>query len=118
MDDENVFSFLNDIRKKLLQNYDYEKLSTFAAFQLNEFTDNLRQYIVNSLNLILKNYYNTKPGKNKAGEVIADLNAAKSAIVESIDKLLDREQKLHLIVTKSDNLGKMSQNISNFVNFL
>lgn len=28
---------------------------------------------------------------------------------------MDREQKLHLIVTKSENLGKMSQNINNFV---
>jgi hypothetical protein len=69
----------------------------------------------NIIRIICQNYYNTQPNKNKAGEVIADLNAAKSALVESIDKLLDREQKLHLIVTKSDNLGKMSQNISNFV---
>lgn len=53
MDDETVFAFLNDIKKKLLQNYDFEKLSTYAAFQLNEFTETLRNYIVH-LKLILE----------------------------------------------------------------
>jgi hypothetical protein len=38
-------------------------------------------------------------------------------LFENIDKLMERNNKLNLIVTKSDNLGKLGVNINNFVIF-
>lgn len=50
----------------------------------------------------------------KTGELIAELKSTKDILVENIDKLIDREFKLNIIATKSDNIGKLSQNINNF----
>ena len=41
-----AFSFLNDIKKKFIQNYDYDKICGFQAYQLNEFVQVLKQYMV------------------------------------------------------------------------
>ena len=46
INEKHAFSFLNDIRKKFIQNHDYGKIITLQAYSLNEFTDVLRQYMV------------------------------------------------------------------------
>lgn len=47
MNDDVVFAFLGDVRKKFIQTYDYDKLAGFHAYQLTEFQDTLKQLIVN-----------------------------------------------------------------------
>jgi hypothetical protein len=42
---------------------------------------------------------------------------AKDAMVENIDKLIDRERKLNIVVTKAEDFGKITANINNFVIF-
>ena len=49
-----AFSFLNDIKKKFIQNYDYDKIVSFQAYQLNEFVQVLKQFMVFSLNLFVE----------------------------------------------------------------
>ena len=51
----------------------------------------------------------------KAGEIIKDLTLAKDAIIENIDKLIDRDNKMSIIAHKSNNLKDMSINISSVV---
>jgi hypothetical protein len=46
MTDTNAFAFLNDIKIKLFQSYNYETLNEYSAFQLTEFTEILKQYMV------------------------------------------------------------------------
>jgi hypothetical protein len=62
-----------------------------------------------------KTYYNSNPTKTKTGEVISELNLAKDAMISNMEKLLQRDFKLTLIATKSDNLQGVSQNISKIV---
>lgn len=107
--DESAFAFLNDLKRKLLQTYTYESLVNYNTFQLTEFTDVIKQYM---------NYYNTHPLTTKTGELIADLKAAKDVMVTNIEKLLERDNKLNIIATKSDILKNTSINISRFVNLI
>ena len=46
LNDSAAFAFLNDVKKKLIQSYDYTQLSNYNTFQLNEFTDVLKQFMV------------------------------------------------------------------------
>ncbi len=55
--DSVAFAFLNDIKKKLLQSYDYNSLCNYNTFQLNEFTDTLKQFMVR---YIINIYYSIR----------------------------------------------------------
>jgi hypothetical protein len=46
LSDDMAFAFLYDIKKKLLNTYDYDKLSGYSSFQLSEFTEQLKSYMV------------------------------------------------------------------------
>jgi len=105
--DKNLaFAFLNDLRKKFLQSYEYDKLPTFRALQLKEFNPSIAQ---------LMNYYNTNPQLTKTGELIRELNEAKEVMVENIEKLLERNEMINIIVLKSDHLTKSSERVNNYV---
>ncbi len=51
----------------------------------------------------------------KTGEIIRDLQEAKNIMVENIEKLLDRDEKLSIIATKSNNLNERSKNVNYMV---
>ena len=55
INDLQAFAFLNDISKKLMQEYDYNSLWSYNAYQLGDFTEILQQYmvIVLLINLVL-----------------------------------------------------------------
>lgn len=103
LNDENAFAFLNDIKRKLLKTNKIETISSMNAFGLS-FTDTLTQYMI---------YYNTHPLTTKGDEIITELNETKDAIIENIENLIDRENKMNMIVSKSENLNTFSMNISN-----
>jgi hypothetical protein len=43
---QQAFSFLFDIKKKFIQNYDYGKIITLQAYSLNDFSEVLKQFMV------------------------------------------------------------------------
>jgi hypothetical protein len=43
---ERAFAYLTDVRRKFIQNYDYEKIAGFYAYQLTEFAEILKQLMV------------------------------------------------------------------------
>jgi hypothetical protein len=45
--DEIAFAYLNDVKKKFIQTYDYDKVAAFYAYQLSEFSEVLKQLMVN-----------------------------------------------------------------------
>ena len=108
-----AFAFLSDLRKKFLQSYAYEIVSSFRALQLKEFNTSISQLMVFFTNH--KNYYNTNPQLTKSGELIRELNEAKEVMVENIEKLLERNEMVNIIVIKSDNLAATSAKVNNFV---
>lgn len=110
MNDDLIFAFLGDVRKKFIQTYDYDKISGYNAYQLTEFCETLKQLIV-LLKINKQAYYNTNPKLTKTGEIIKDLLSAKDVMVSNIEKILDRDEKLNIIAMKSNNLNQHSKNI-------
>ena len=41
-----AFAYLSDVRKKFIQTYDYDKLAGFYAYQLTDFVEILKHYMV------------------------------------------------------------------------
>jgi len=41
-----AFACLGEIKKKFIQNYDYDKIASFYAYQLEEFVPILKQLVV------------------------------------------------------------------------
>ncbi len=46
--DQMAFAYLSDIRKKFIQTYHFEKIPSFHAYQLNEFVDILKHFMVSN----------------------------------------------------------------------
>ena len=99
--DEQAFAFLNDLKNKLLKTYQESELLTKNAYSLKNFEITLEQYM---------NYYNSHPTTTKAGEIIKELNIAKNVAIENIEKIFQREEKIEIIASKSQNLENYSYN--------
>jgi hypothetical protein len=46
INDETAFAFLNDVRKKFLTSYDYDKLINMTSYQIKDFPEILKQLVV------------------------------------------------------------------------
>ena len=103
VNDVDAFSFLNEVRNEILKKYSIDDLKLFSAFQFSNGTEILKKYL---------NYYNSHPVITKNGEIISDLNCAKDAIIENVEKILERDNKMDLVVKKSVELQKFSENIN------
>ena len=103
VNDNDAFAFLSEIKNEVLNNYSYEELSNFSTYQMTKGTDLLKKYL---------SYYNSHPVKTKAGDVINELAMAKDVLVENVEKLIERNSKMDIIVTKSNNLKDISVNVS------
>lgn len=75
----------------------------YSTYQLTNGVDILNKFMT---------YYNSHPTKTKTGELIKELTLAKDAMVENIEKILDRDKKMEIIATKSNKLQEMSINVS------
>ena len=59
-------------------------------------------------------YYNSHPVTTSNGEIIENLNLAKDAMIENVEALLERNDKMDIIAQKSDSLKNFSNNLSSF----
>ena len=57
-------------------------------------------------------YYNSNPITTSTGEIIENLNLAKDAMIENVEALLERDDKIDIIAKKSDDLQAFSNNLS------
>lgn len=103
VNDVDAFSFLNEVRNEVYKKYSIDDLKLFSAFQFSNGTEILKKYL---------KYYNEHPVITKTGEIISDLNLAKDAIIENVEKILERDNKMDLVVKKSAELQKFSENIN------
>ena len=59
-------------------------------------------------------YYNSHPITTSNGQIIESLNLAKGAMIENIEALLERDDKIDIIAKKSEDLKGFSNNLSNY----
>ena len=60
-------------------------------------------------------YYNSHPITTSSGQIIENLNLAKDAMIENVEALLERDDKIDIIAKKSDSLKDFSNNLSSVV---
>ena len=91
------------MKEELLKKYSIEELMNTNGSQLE-----------NSKELLSKKmqFYNSHPVTTTKGEIIANLNVAKDAIIENIETLMERNNKIDITVKKSENLIDFSNSIS------
>ena len=105
VNDKYAFSFLNDVKNELLKNFSIDELMNTNGFQLNKGTEILKKKML---------YYNSHPVTTSNGEIIENLNLAKDAMIENVEALLERNDKMDIIAQKSDSLKNFSNNLSSF----
>ena len=103
VNDNNAFSFLTDLKNEILKYYSFDDLKNFSNEQLKNGIDIIKKLI---------NYYNNNPSRSHTGKIIKELNLAKDAVIENIEKIIDRDNKMGIIVSKSDDLKILSMNIN------
>lgn len=97
-----TFAFLEDIKKCWRERYSSIE-QTALAFSLNDmFSPILRQKI---------DYYNTNPSADNIARVQAQIDEVKDVMIENIDRVLERGERIELLVDKTD---KLSQNARKF----
>ena len=106
VNDKDAFSFLNEVKNELIKNFSIDELMNTNGLQLNRGTEILKKKM---------GYYNSHPITTSKGEIIENLNLAKDAMIENIEAILERNDKIDIIAQKSDSLKDISNNVSNVV---
>jgi len=89
------FVFLEDVRQSFTAKYGTQALHA-AAYAFNEeFSRVLNQKM---------NYYNTNPQADTIGRVRKEISEVKNIMVENIELVLERGEKIDLLVDKTDSL--------------
>ena len=103
--DNKAFSFLYDIQKTILKEYSEEELANNNGSQLNKAKEILKTKM---------NYYNSRAITTNEGKFFDNLNLAKDAVFDNAETLLDRNNKLEIIINKTNDLKDSSYMVSNF----
>jgi vesicle-associated membrane protein 7 len=105
------FAFLDDIKERFSGMYG-QRAQTAIAFAMNaEFARVLQDRM---------DYYNTNPDADKFGAIHNKIGEVKDIMMENIDKVLARGEKIELLVDKTNQLSvsaqrfqKQSRNLKN-----
>ena len=92
-----TFAFLEDIKKLWREKYGSVE-QTALAFSLNDsFAPVLKQRI---------DFFNVNPAADNIGRVQAQIETVKDTMIENIEKVLERGEKIELLVDKTDKLNQ------------
>ena len=106
LSDSTAFSFLNDLKKKFLKNYDMKKIKSSFAFGMRDFNEEIKNLV---------KFYEDNPTYTKTETLINNLNETASILRESVEKVLERHEKLNIIAHKSKNLKSTTEDLASFV---
>lgn len=91
-----TFSFLDEVKRIFRENYQGVE-RTALAFSLNDsFAPVLRQQIDN---------FNTNPSADNISKVKTQIDNVKDVMISNIDRVLERGEKIELLVDKTDKLN-------------
>ena len=94
------FGFLVEIKKRFLQDYDAERtdFSSLPAYGAAAFNSQLKQ--------LMLDYGTTKAGQNDAiSNVQSEIDNVRGIMTENIERVLERGERIDLLVDKTDRLG-------------
>eukprot|EP00511_Aplanochytrium_stocchinoi_P004016 CAMPEP_0204833980 /NCGR_PEP_ID=MMETSP1346-20131115/18455_1 /ASSEMBLY_ACC=CAM_ASM_000771 /TAXON_ID=215587 /ORGANISM="Aplanochytrium stocchinoi, Strain GSBS06" /LENGTH=201 /DNA_ID=CAMNT_0051966947 /DNA_START=179 /DNA_END=781 /DNA_ORIENTATION=- len=90
------FLFLEDIKERFKTSYGSEQMQAAIAFAMNnDFSDVLQKQM---------EFYNENPNADKLNRVRNQIDDVKGVMVENIEKVLQRGEKIELLVDKTDRM--------------
>ena len=90
------FAFLDEVKAKFLDMYGLERAKTAIAFAMNgEFSRVLQRNM---------DYYNENPNADNINRVRSQIDDVRGVMVENIEKVLQRGEKIELLVDKTDRM--------------
>jgi vesicle-associated membrane protein 7 len=95
-----AFTFLNDVQSQFTGTYPPEAVETALAFAFNEgFSRTLADRM---------DYYSHDPNADKLQAARAQVESTKHAMIENIDKILGRGERIDLLVARTETLNEHS----------
>lgn len=100
MADENAgrripFAFLEDIHQRFVRTYGRAVLSAQAYAMNDEFSRVMSQQM---------EYYSNDPNADRINRLKGEMSQVRNVMIENIDKVLERGDRLELLVDKTENL--------------
>ncbi|KAK2994177.1 hypothetical protein RJ640_018162 [Escallonia rubra] len=89
------FAFLEDIHQRFVRTYGRAVLSAHAYAMNDEFSRVLSQQM---------EYYSSDPNADRINRLKGEMSQVRNVMIENIDKVLDRGDRLELLVDKTANL--------------
>ncbi|XP_061346284.1 vesicle-associated membrane protein 711-like [Gastrolobium bilobum] len=89
------FAFLEEIHQRFVRTYGRAVLSAQPYGMNDEFSRVLSQQM---------EYYSTDPNADKINRIKGEMNQVRNVMIENIDKVLDRGDRLELLVDKTANM--------------
>ncbi|CAH9090407.1 unnamed protein product [Cuscuta epithymum] len=89
------FAFLEDIHQRFVRTYGRAVLSAQAYAMNDEFSRVLSQQM---------EYYSHDPNSDRLNRLKGEMNQVRNVMIENIDKVLDRGDRLELLVDKAANM--------------
>lgn len=90
-----IFSMLEDMKKEFLKQYG-DRGQTAIAYAMSNFSHTLKT--------LIEKYENTATAGDQFDQVSNKMNSVKNVMVENINKVLERGEKLDILVDKTNNL--------------
>jgi len=91
------FAFLEDIKNRFVAQYG-ERGKTALAYAMNSDFSRVLQNLMD--------YYSNNPSADKLNRLKGEVDEVKSVMVQNIEKVLERGEKIELLVDKTDSLSQ------------
>jgi len=93
------FAFLDDIKNRFKASYAVQSKTAMAYSMNGEFSKVLKKQM---------DYFSNNPNADKLNEVRGEIAAVKEVMVQNIEKVLERGERMELLVDKTDNLNQQA----------
>ncbi|KAF9559998.1 Vesicle-associated membrane protein [Mortierella alpina] len=94
------FAFLQDVKQKFLEQYGRERaLESLLPYSMNEFSKTLAAQM---------EYFSTNPNADRIKQVKGEIEQVKDVMVQNIERVLERGERIELLVDKTDNLNQQA----------
>ncbi|KAI7879889.1 vesicle-associated membrane protein 713-like protein [Lichtheimia hyalospora FSU 10163] len=94
------FAFLQDIKEKFLSTYGKDRvMNARTPYGLNEFSRVLAKQM---------EYFSSNAGSDRLKQVHGEIEQVKDVMVHNIERVLERGERIELLVDKTDNLNQQA----------
>ncbi|KAG0279402.1 hypothetical protein BGZ95_001332 [Linnemannia exigua] len=94
------FAFLQDIKTRFLSQYSRDRaMSAMVPYGMNEFSKTIAKQM---------EYFSTNPEADRIKQVQGEIEQVKDVMVHNIERVLERGERIELLVDKTDNLNQQA----------